>query len=79
MANIVERNGKSTLIPDADMLADALRSLPPGITSDLASVRKSLAESHGAKMTCPVTVQRLLVQFTQDGDVCVCTETCETK
>ena len=69
MANIVDRNGKATLIPDADMLATALHNLPPGITSDLATVRKSLAAAHGAEMTCPVTVQRLLVQFSENGDV----------
>lgn len=68
MANIVDRKGKSTLVPDANMLANALQSLPPGITSDLATVRKSLASEHGAEMTCPVTVQRLLVQFSESGE-----------
>lgn len=51
------------------MLADALRQLPSGELSDLAAVRTSLAEQAGAQMCCPVTVQRLLVEFSQDGNV----------
>lgn len=67
MVNIVDRNGKSTLIPDADMLADELRKLPAGKVADLAMVRRNMAQSHGAEMTCPVTVLRLLVQFSQES------------
>ena len=69
MAEIVDRNGKPTLIPNAAMLADALTSLPPGETSDLATVRRMLAETHQAAMCCPVTVQRLLVDFSKEGAV----------
>lgn len=69
MADVIDRNGKPTLIPDADMLARALQSLPPGEVSDLAAVRRALAESSGAAMCCPVTVQRLLVEFSKEGDV----------
>lgn len=69
MVQIVERRGKPTLIPDAEMLADALRSLPAGEISDLGEIRSSLAAAHGAYMCCPVTVQRLLVQFSNEGDV----------
>ena len=69
MAEIVDRNGKSTLIPDASMLESALRGLPAGKLSDLGDVRKRLAGNAGAQMTCPVTVQKLLVQFSQEDDV----------
>lgn len=68
MSEIVDRNGKATLIPDAAMLESALRELPAGTTSDLGKVRHLLAATNGAEMCCPVTVQRLLVQFSQDGD-----------
>lgn len=69
MGEIVDRKGKATLIPDADELANALRVLPAGELSDLGLVRTALAESAGADMCCPVTVQRLLVQFSQRDDV----------
>lgn len=69
MPEIVDRNGKATLIPDAAMLESALRDLPAGTTSDLGEVRRSLASAQGAEMCCPVTVQRLLVQFSQNGNV----------
>lgn len=69
MVQIVDRKGKSTLIPDADMLAAALQQLPAGAVSDLGAVRRDLARNHGAEMCCPVTVQRLLVQFSETGDV----------
>lgn len=68
MVQIVDRKGKSTLIPDADMLASALQQLPAGVVSDLGAVRRDLARHHGAEMCCPVTVQRLLVQFSETGD-----------
>lgn len=68
MVQIVDRKGKATLIPDADILASALHRLPTGIVSDLGSVRRDLAREHGAEMCCPVTVQRLLVQFSEAGD-----------
>lgn len=66
---ITERNGKSTLIPTAEMLSEAIRALPPGVSSDLGAVRKALASEHGTDQTCPVTTQRLLVQFSQKGDM----------
>lgn len=69
MPDIVDRKGKPTLITDAVMLAVHLRALPPGVTSDLSDVRKAFAAEYGADMTCPVTVQRLLVEFSQSGDV----------
>lgn len=69
MAQIIERNGKPTLIPEADMLADALRALPAGEVSDLGEVRRNLAAANGAQMCCPVTVQKLLVKFSSEGDV----------
>ena len=69
MPQITSRNGKSILIPDADMLASALRQLPAGQLSDLSAVRRALAIEHGVDQTCPVTTHRLLVKFSQDGDV----------
>lgn len=66
---IVDRNGKSTLIPTEVMLAEVLQTLPMGEVSDLGTVRKTLATTHDAEMCCPVTVQRLLVSFSQQGDV----------
>lgn len=69
MVQITTRNGKSVLIPDSAMLADAIRALPGGVRSDLGAVRRALASEHGVDQTCPVTTQRLLVQFSQDGDV----------
>lgn len=69
VTHVTERNGKTILIPDAAMLADAIRKLPPGNTSSLADVRKALAASHGAESCCPVTVQRHVVAFSHAGDV----------
>ena len=69
MPQVTSRNGKSILIPDADMLAAQLHALPAGQQSDLGAVRRALASEHGVDQTCPVTTQRLLVQFSQDGDV----------
>lgn len=68
MAEIQDRKGKSVLIPDAEMLATTLHALPVDVTSDLGELRRSLAKEHGADLCCPVTVQRLLVQFSKDGD-----------
>jgi alkylated DNA nucleotide flippase Atl1 len=66
---VVYRNGKSTLIPDEAMLSAAVRDLPAGRVTELGGVRRSLAEAHGTEMCCPVTVQRLLVEFSRHGDV----------
>ncbi len=69
MPQVTSRNSKSILIPDADMLAAALNQLPAGRHSDLGAVRRALASEHGVDQTCPVTTQRLLVQFSQEGEV----------
>lgn len=69
MVQVTSRNGKSVLIPDEAMLGNALRALPHGVRSDLGEVRRALATEHGVDQTCPVTTQRLLVQFSQGGDV----------
>lgn len=58
---------QSMLIPSRDMVAAALRAVPPGRLSDLGALRHALAEAHGADACCPVTVQRHLVQISQDG------------
>ncbi|MDK4737631.1 hypothetical protein ACXHXG_06855 [Rhizobium sp. LEGMi198b] len=65
------RKGKSLtqsmLIPSKDMVARALRAAPPGELSDIAKIRRALAREYGADACCPVTVQRHLVQISQDG------------
>lgn len=69
MVQVTNRNGKSVLIPDEALLGDAIRALPAGVRSDLGEVRRALAREHGVDQTCPVTTQRMLVQFSQGGDV----------
>ena len=61
------RNGtQSMLIPSEKMVADELRAAQPGALSDLGELRRSLAAKYGADACCPVTVQRLLVQMSQN-------------
>lgn len=69
MNTITERNGKSIVIPDADELAEAIHTLPKGMYSNLGLVRKSIAAKHDVDQCCPVTVQRLLVQFSESDEV----------
>ncbi|MCO5229394.1 MAG: hypothetical protein M9934_14080 [Thermomicrobiales bacterium] len=69
MSEITERNGKRVVIPEADELADEIRQQPSGQWSDLADVRRVIAANHGVDQCCPVTVQRLLVQFSESGEV----------
>ena len=66
---ITTRNGKSTLIPTAEMLAGALMALPAGVRSEPGAVRRDLAKAHGVDQTCPVTIQKLLVEFSKGDDV----------
>jgi hypothetical protein len=65
------RKGKSLmqsmLIPSEKMVARALWATPPGELSDIAEIRRALAKEHGADACCPVTIQRHLVQISQDG------------
>ena len=58
---------QSMLIPSEEMLARALWTAPPGRLSDIAGVRQALARQYGADACCPVTVQRHLVQISQNG------------
>ncbi|WP_395679000.1 hypothetical protein [Inquilinus sp.] len=58
---------QSMLIPSEGMIAAALRAARPGQLSDLGALRRALAQAHGADACCPVTVQRHLVRFSQDG------------
>lgn len=58
---------QSMLIPSEDMIVRALRAAPPGRLSDIAEMRKALARQYGADACCPVTVQRHLVQISQNG------------
>jgi hypothetical protein len=57
---------QSMLIPSEAMVADALRSAPPGRLSDLGALRRTLAAKYGTDACCPVTVQRLLVQMSRN-------------
>ncbi|MCA9833657.1 MAG: hypothetical protein KC435_06920 [Thermomicrobiales bacterium] len=63
------RKGKRVIMPDADTLAAAITALPAGIHTDLAKVRSEIAQQHDADQCCPVTVQRLLVTFSETGEV----------
>lgn len=69
MSTITVRKGKRIVIPEADDLAAEIVTLPAGELSDLAQVRNNIAARHGVDQCCPVTVQRLLVQFSESGDV----------
>lgn len=57
------------LIPSERMLADELRSAPPGQLSDIGEIRRTLASKFGADACCPVTVQQHLVALSQNGEV----------
>lgn len=69
MSDYKIRNGKRVVVPDAETLAAAIRALPAGVHSDLGEVRQVIAQQHKADQCCPVTVQRLLVQFSTTDDV----------
>lgn len=58
---------QSMLIPSEEMVALALWAAPPGQLSDIAGVRQALAKQYGADACCPVTVQRHLVEISQNG------------
>lgn len=49
---------QTMLIPSAEMVAQAIRSVPAGQASSLAAVRQQLAAETGAEATCPITTQR---------------------
>lgn len=57
---------QSMLIPSEAMVAEELLATPPGRLSDLGAIRRKLAAKYGADACCPVTVQRLLVQISQN-------------
>jgi alkylated DNA nucleotide flippase Atl1 len=67
----IRRKGKTLtqrmLIPTEAMVARQLQAAPPGRLSDLAAFRRRLAAEGGADACCPVTVQRHLVQISQNG------------
>ncbi len=48
------------LIPTLDMLSEKIRQVPPAGFRDLKDIGSELAQEHGADVTCPVTVQRLM-------------------
>ncbi|OJY67604.1 MULTISPECIES: hypothetical protein [unclassified Rhizobium] len=58
---------QSMLIPSEEMVSRALWAAPPGQLSDLGRIRQALARQYGADACCPVTVQRHLVQISQNG------------
>lgn len=57
---------QSMLIPSEAMVAGELWAVPSGCLSDLGALRRKLAARYGADACCPVTVQRLLVQISQN-------------
>lgn len=48
------------LIPTLDMLADKIRAVPFREVRELNEITAQLAADHGADITCPVTVQKML-------------------
>ena len=48
------RAGQIMLVPTARMIADFMRSIPPGETVDIMAMRRQLAERHHAEVTCPI-------------------------
>ena len=62
------RSGTQTmLIPSERMVADKLRTAPPGKTTDLGELRRALAEEFGSDACCPITVQRHMVAIADKG------------
>ena len=53
-SDIVE--GQSMLVPTPRQVDDFIRSIPPGKSLNVRSLRAGLAEKHGAERTCPVTI-----------------------
>jgi hypothetical protein len=49
------KKGEIMLVPSPKMIDAFIRSIPRGQSLDVASLRKTLAEKHGAEVTCPIT------------------------
>ena len=49
------KKGEIMLVPSPGMIDAFIRSIPHGQSLDVVSLRKTLAEKHGAEVTCPIT------------------------
>jgi hypothetical protein len=52
VGDVVE--GQTMLVPTARQVDDFMRTLPEGTSMDVKALRKAMAASHGAEVTCPV-------------------------
>jgi len=52
VGDVVE--GQTMLVPTARQVDDFMRTIPPGTSMDVKTLRKAIAASHGAEVTCPV-------------------------
>lgn len=48
------RAGQIMLVPTPRMIADFMLAIPPGTAVDVVSMRRELAQRHGAEVTCPI-------------------------
>lgn len=46
--------GEVMLVPTPKLIDDYLRAIPRGSHVDVRAMRKALAQSHGAQVTCPI-------------------------
>ena len=51
-SDVVE--GDAMLVPTARQVDEFMRSIPPGTSMDVRTLRRGLALKHGAEVTCPV-------------------------
>jgi len=52
VGDVVE--GQLMLVPTARQVDDFMRTIPAGRSMDVRTLRKAMAASHGAEVTCPV-------------------------
>ena len=48
------RAGQIMLVPTAKMIADFMLAIPSGSSVSILSMRRQLADRHGAEVTCPI-------------------------
>ncbi len=48
------RKGQVMLVPTARQIDAFIRTLPPGRAIDVRTLRATLAQQHGAEVTCPI-------------------------
>jgi hypothetical protein len=49
------RVGEIMLVPTARQIDDFIRALPKGAEMDVKTLRRAMANEHGAQVTCPIT------------------------